>query len=124
MLPLVCSAQIFAVSPARRYWISTRTRGLNESPFDRKAGFDWVANGAVKVWAFYQFVHDSTGRGGNFTDSQPACLFFNKFCKISQKDLRYFSKILQNRENFDTHLRFAAIPAKFYENRVENDGFE
>ena len=43
---------------------------------------------------------------------------------IFSKDLKYFSKILQNTTNFDNHLRFAAIPAKFYENRGENDGFK
>ena len=62
--------------------------------------------------------------GGHSTDRQPACLFFSKNLQIFSKDLKYFSKILQNITNFDNHLRFAAIPAKFYENRGENDGFE
>lgn len=38
------------VSPADvKYWVTTRGRGLNENPLDRRAGFDWVSNAAVKV---------------------------------------------------------------------------
>ena len=29
--------------------VTTRGRGLNENPLDRRAGFDWVSNAAVKV---------------------------------------------------------------------------
>ena len=67
-----------------------------------------------------------TRRGGGVilqTASQHA-FSSAKICKFFSKDLKYFSKILQNTTNFDNHLRFAAIPAKFYENRGENDGFE
>ena len=67
-----------------------------------------------------------TRRGGGVilqTASQHVCSPA-KICKFFSKDLKYFSKILQNTTNFDNHLRFAAIPAKFYENRGENDGFE
>ena len=42
-----------------------------------------------------------------------------KNCAIFSTDLRYFSKVLQNTNKFDNHLRFAAIPAKFCENRGE-----
>ena len=44
--------------------------------------------------------------------------------QIFSKDLRYFSKILQNTKDIDNLLQLAAILAKFYEYRVENDGFE
>ena len=67
-----------------------------------------------------------TRRGGGVilqTASQHVCSPA-KICTFFSKDLKYFSKILQNTTNFDNHLRFAAIPAKFYENRGENDGFE
>ena len=38
-------------------------------------------------------------------------LIFQQNLQIFSKDLKYFSKILQNTTNFDNHLRFAAIPA-------------
>jgi hypothetical protein len=36
-----------------KYWITTRTRGMNESPFRRKAGFDWCCNKAITVTREY-----------------------------------------------------------------------
>ena len=64
-----------------------------------------------------------TRRGGGVilqTASQHA-YFSTNILQIFSKDLRYFSKILQNTKNFDDHLQFAAIFAKFYENRGENE---
>ena len=63
----------------------------------------------------------TTRRGGHFTESQPACLVFSKILRIFAKDLRDSSKILHNTKtyHFENYLRFAAIPAKFYENRGE-----
>ena len=58
-----------------------------------------------------------TRRGGGVisqTASQHA-YFSAKFCKFPFK----ISDILQKTKNFDNHLRFAAIPAKFCENRGE-----
>lgn len=43
----VCPADV-------KFWITTRTRGINESPFDRKAGYDWVSNRAVEVTRDYK----------------------------------------------------------------------
>ena len=64
------------------------------------------------------------GEGGSFCRQPASMPFLQQNLQIFSKDLKYISKILQNTTNLDNHLRFAAIPAKFYENRGENDVFE
>ena len=60
-------------------------------------------------------VYDSTGRGGHFTDSQPASLFFRKIMQNFAEFLANFEKIVQKIVNYSNCLQFPEIPAKFRE---------
>ena len=73
---------------------------------------------------FKMTVYDSTGRGGHFTDSQPASLFFRKMMQNTAKILANFEKIVQKIVNCSNCLQFPEIPAKFRENFTEKLRFQ
>ena len=77
---------------------------ISEADFQSSASVN-AFNDAQSVTEHQEEIKEDTEKKFSEWLQQSILHFFSK-------DLRYFSKILQNTKKFDNHLRFAAIPAR------------